>query len=101
MTRNISTLAQLRILLESMEHDLGLKELSTNERDILYATQSLSGDTNAFVRSEQLKNHPLLKSMTQPTYYRSLKRLLDLGFIEPPTGKKTGLYRMSTNIIPE
>ncbi|WP_227268402.1 hypothetical protein [Roseobacter weihaiensis] len=99
MTRNISTLAQLRMLLESMEHDLGLKKLTPNERDLLYAAQNLSGETNEYVRSEELKGHPLLKSMTQPTYYRSLKRLLELGFIELPSGKKTGLYRVNFSIV--
>ena len=99
MTRNISTLAQLRMLLESMEQDLGLDQLSHNERDLLYAAQSLSGDTKEFVRSEELKNHRLLKSMTQPTYYRALKRLLELGFIELPSDKKTGFYRVTPGIV--
>ncbi|MEM9635884.1 MAG: hypothetical protein AAGA50_31490 [Pseudomonadota bacterium] len=101
MNGKISTLAQLRILLESMEQDLGLSKLSPNERDLLYAAQSLSNDSNEFIRSDDLRNHPLLKSMTQPTYYRSLKRLLELGFIEPPSGKKTGLYRVNFGIVAE
>lgn len=98
MNGKINTIAQLRILLESMEHDLGLTDLSPNERDLLYAAQNLSGENNKFVRSDELRNHPLLRSMTQPTYYRSLKRLLELGFIEPPIGKKTGLYRVNFGI---
>lgn len=99
MTSSINTLAQLRILLEGMELDLGLKSLSPNERDLLYAAQNLSGETNEFIRSEELKSHSLLRFMTQPTYYRSLKRLLELGLLEPPSGKKTGLYRVNFDAI--
>ena len=101
MTKKISTLVQLRILLESLEHDLGLKRLSTNERDLLYAIKSLSGEDNEFIRSEDLRNHSLLASMTQPTFYRSLKRLISLGIIEIPSGKKTGLYRVNSKTIPD
>ncbi len=82
------------MLIESMERDLGLNTLSRHERDVLYVLQELCGEENRFVRSDAIRRHDLLKPMTQPTFYRALRQLLERNLIEMPEGSKAGSYRI-------
>lgn len=91
MVFDTSEIAQLRRLLHSMEQSLGLVELSPTERDVYYAASELS-EQDKVVRSDSLQDHPLITDIAKPTYFRALKTLVRLGYLNRATGTKTGKY---------
>jgi len=101
----MSQLSQLRDLLYAMEYELGLTELTATERDVLlafyaHAQPDMSG--RMVCRTEPVRKHPTICRVSQPTFHRTLRRLLDRGLIErsderrigeyllPDTGRRTG-----------
>lgn len=87
--------AQLRELMVSMEYDLGLGDLSQNEKDVFYAVVSVLNENrhrDDVAKSEDIKAHILVKNMTQPTFHRSLKTLLDVGLVDRAPNTKAGSY---------
>ena len=86
------SVAQLRELLLGMEHELGIGDLSQNEKDVLYAVQIAFSTGNGVARSDDIRNHILLRSMTQPTFHRSLKSLVKKGLVSHAPDTKAGSY---------
>lgn len=86
------SVAQLRELLLGMEHELGIGDLSQNEKDVLYAVQIAYSAGGGVARSDDIRNHMLLKSMTQPTFHRSLKSLVKRGLVGHAPNTKAGSY---------
>lgn len=93
-------LARLYELISSMEKDLGLDTLSEDERAMVYAITSMTDVDKTTFQSSDVKNHALCARMSNPTYYRNLKRLLARGLIRHVQGKKTGVYEMVYNDFP-
>ncbi|WP_157933029.1 hypothetical protein [Roseovarius salinarum] len=73
-----------------MEKDLGLDKLSEDERILIYALSVMSPDGNGVVRSVELKRHPLCRKFSNPTFYRTLRALLDKGFVSRAGPRRTG-----------
>ncbi len=92
MAGQFRTLSQLREVILGMERDLGLDRLAANDRDLLYAVDSLFDNDASPVRTEALRAHALVKEMPQATFHRSLRSLLDQGLIELATGRRAGAY---------
>ena len=91
-TQRYLNVAQLRALLLGMERDLGLGDLSQNEKDVFYAVQSVIAGSDGVARSDNIKGHSLVFEMTQPTFHRSLKNLLDRGLLAHAPSTKAGSY---------
>ena len=91
-TQRYLNAAQLRALLLGMERDLGLGDLSQNEKDVFYAVQSVIAGSDGVARSDDIKGHSLVFEMTQPTFHRSLKNLLDRGLLAHAPSTKAGSY---------
>lgn len=98
MSQSLDAIARLRELLISLEKDLGLNTLSANERAILYAMQRLSkaaeykNAESAILRTDSIKAHDLVGSMSQPTFNRALKGLIQKNFVSPAPDAKMGCY---------
>lgn len=90
------SVAQLRELLLGMEHELGIGDLSQNEKDVLYAVQIAFSAGDGVARSDDIRNHILLRSMTQPTFHRSLKSLVKRGLVGHAPNTKAGSYVLNT-----
>jgi DNA-binding transcriptional ArsR family regulator len=92
----LSGLAKLRAALWQMERDLGLEDLSRNERDVLYAFHAAAAQASEadIIASETVRNDRSISEMKHATFHRSLKRLLELGYIELAPDRKTKLYRL-------
>ena len=87
--------SQLRELMIGMEYDLGLGHLSQNEKDVFYAVISVidaNRHRDGVAKSEEIKSHLLVSDMTQPTFHRCLKTLIDLGLIDRAPNTKAGSY---------
>ncbi|EBA06494.1 hypothetical protein [Sagittula stellata] len=90
---SLSGMAKLRAALWQMEKDAGLADLSRNERDLLYAFHSVAAVTGGGeVSSEQVRTDGVVCDMKHATFHRSLKRLLELGYIEVAPERKTKVY---------
>ena len=97
----LSRLAKLYELVASMEEDLGLDTFSDEERAMIYAmTASTQVGTEQF-QSADIKDHPLCRKISKPTFYRNLKKLVHKGVVLPAPGRKTGVYVLSDSWKPE
>ncbi len=93
MKSKLDALAQLREVLIGMEADLGLQTLSQRELDILYAVRRLTAESESdSVRTESLRQHPLVRQISQPTYNRAIKSLVEKGYLRNAPAKKVGSY---------
>jgi DNA-binding MarR family transcriptional regulator len=94
MRKTLSSAAKLRELLFQFEKDLGMGDLSWQERDILYAFQLAVGDggPDTVVHSDTVRSYPTVAQITHSTYHRALKSLLDRGLIRHAPNRKAGAY---------
>lgn len=86
------SVAQLRELLLGMEQELGIGDLSQNEKDVLYAVQVAANSSTGIAKSDDIRNHMLLQYMTQPTFHRSLKSLIAKRLVGHAPNTKAGSY---------
>lgn len=84
-------LASLRTMLWQMEVEVGLEQLSSHQKDVYYAA-CLTADEDQFVHSEAVKHHAILSKMSRPTFYRSLRELVEQGFLTAAGSGRDGLY---------
>ncbi|WP_152612908.1 MarR family transcriptional regulator [Tateyamaria sp. ANG-S1] len=97
-TKLLGQIAQLRALLEEMEKDFGMHELSRNERDIVLAFCACIKDSKSddgMCSTDVVRANPIVKEISQPTFHRTLKQLIKRGLIERCEGFPMGLYRLS------
>ena len=87
--------AMLRHVLIKMEDTLGLKDLSPSERDVYYATVTLSETYGKIVKSEDIRTHETLSNMPLPTLYRSLSELVKKSYLCHPEGTTRGLFSVA------
>ena len=92
MMQRLARIGELRELLQQMEGDLGLTDLSRFERDLLYAVRMLAGSSGVAATAD-LRAHPLVADMTQPTFHRALRTLIDRGLIRR-LGEERARYAM-------
>jgi len=86
-------------MMRDMERDVGLHELSEPEMDVFLAASALAGDEGGAVTSDQIYRHDLASRLTQATYHRALKSLLNLGLLENAEGYKTKLYKIRPDLV--
>lgn len=87
-------LARLRDLLWQMEVEVGLEQLSQSQRDVYYAA-CLVADEEKTLHSEQVRQHPMVKPMARPTFYRALRDLVLEGYLEAVGEARSGRYRVA------
>jgi len=101
-TSIISQLAQLRDLLDAMERDLGIDSLTPNERDILLAFYSNASKDDArglVCSTDVVRAHPTVARISQPTFHRTLRRLIEGGFVTRCEDLPQGVYRLTDGVV--
>jgi len=89
----METVARLRELIAGMERDLGLDALSPTQLDVLYVVRLLCDSRpGAVAETTAIRSHPILQTMSQPTFHRALRVLLDQGYVAPATNAKAKRY---------
>ena len=78
----LTYLAQLNLLVRSVEVDLGITEVSSSEKAILSAVSLLLKANSPEVSVQQLLEHELVADIPKPTVYRALRSLVDTGLLE-------------------
>ncbi len=75
--------AQVRDLLAKLERNLELASLPKNELHLLYAVRLISDHSNDdVVKAADLRNHSLLQDMSQPTFNRTLRTLVEKDYLQ-------------------
>ena len=91
MASVLDRLLYLRKVMQSMETDLGLQELTQVERDIVYAAHDAADSEGCFDASSVLA-HELTKDIPKTSYHRAFNALLDRQLVQPASGFKTRRY---------
>ena len=91
MASILDRLLYLRKVLQSMESDLGLQDLSQVERDIVYAAHDAADSEGCFEASAVLA-HELARDIPKTTYHRAFNALLERRIFQPAEGFKTRRY---------
>jgi hypothetical protein len=81
-------------MLWQMEVDLGIEQMPQPQKDVLHAA-CLVEDHNKIVESDAIRRHPLLSSMSRPTFFRSLKALVNDGYLRQESCLGKGLYKVN------
>ena len=97
------SLFKFRLLLHDMEKQLGLTQLTSVERDVLYAIESLA-EKQEDIASHEILSHELVENISRPTIYRALARLLEENLIVKSTSADRGFFKLpsqSSNLSKE
>ena len=96
MDRNsMTTIARLREMLATFEADLGIGPRTNHEVSILYAMHLVSeaaGEIDVAVRD--VRSHVIVQNMSQPTFNRALRNLVENGDVCPSPHFKARYYRI-------
>ena len=95
----LQAIFELRDMLRDLERDIGLEDLSQVEKDVFRAAHTLTATPGQLVQSDQIRRHHLVQSLTQATFHRALKSLLDLGFLERPAGTRAKHYVVRPDLV--
>jgi hypothetical protein len=87
----LSKLAELRKLLRDMEREMGLPDLTPAEYDIICAAVDLEKNSESLTTAALLE-HKLVERVSRPTFFRSLKSLLERGLLGHAEDSKRGSY---------
>lgn len=80
---SVSSVAELRRVMLDFEMKYFSQDLKRLHKDILYAFFNILGDeTDGMVSSETIRKSPYCRGVSQATYNRALKALIDKGHIE-------------------
>ena len=92
----LNYLAQLNVLVKSVEVDLGISDVSPSEKAVLSAVSLLARSSEVEVSVQNLLEHELVKHIPKPTVYRALKSLVGEGLLEKV---RFGRYAIPNNPI--
>lgn len=91
----ITTVARLRELIATLERDLGLESLSSNELNVLYVVRLLCDESSASdAEAATIRDHAITRNMSQPTLNRTIRSLIEKGYLETAPNYKTKRYRL-------
>lgn len=91
---SIRKLAQLKSVLIDMERSLGLSDLGEAERSILAAAADCA-DSNDIVKTGDIYDHKCVAHVSRPTFFRAVKRLVELGHLDHAPNEKSGYYQLN------
>ena len=89
---DIKYYAELRHLILQMESDMSISSLTEIEKKVISALIILSNKEKKPIHLDQLRKHPLVQSMPQPSLYRAFQTLIKSGYINKVGTERSGLY---------
>jgi len=93
MSSALERLISLKILLEDVEQDLGLTSLSSAEKSVYLAAQSLKSN-EGIVETKQIMTHSFTQNISRPTFFRALSKIEAKGFIRNSGLKLMGSFEV-------
>ena len=89
----VETVARLRQLVASMERELGLDEFSQQQLDVLYVVRLLCAcNPGSVAETAAIRSHPMVRTMSQPTFNRAVRVLLDREYLAIAPNAKAKRY---------
>ncbi|GGG77205.1 hypothetical protein GCM10011415_27610 [Salipiger pallidus] len=95
----LSSIFHLREMLRQLERDVGLDELTRFERDVLLVAHGLCRTPGEIIRSEQIREHPLVRHSGQATFYRAIRSLMERGLLERAGSSKAKTYVVRSDLV--
>ena len=92
---NRKVFAGLLEIKHSMEEDLGLSALTQTDRQVLAAIVLVSGDGRTDALHDDIRTHSLVITVPMPSFYRSVKTLIQKGIVQKVGSKRSGIYRLA------
>lgn len=95
----LQQLAAMRDMIQNMEHDLGIDSLTPNERDILlafYANARTDAENRTVCSTDVVRAHPTVSRISQPTFHRTLRKLVQQGLVINDKSLPAGVYVIPT-----
>ena len=92
---NRKVFADLLEITQSMEEDLGLSALTQADRRVLATIVLVSGDGRIDAFLDDIRTHSLVDSLPTPSFYRSIKNLIQKGIVQKVGSKRSGVYRLA------
>ena len=93
----VKALINLKNAIRLAEADLGLRDLSTSEREFFYDILNICNDDNEFT-SDDLRKEDFSSSLPHATYHRLLTRLLEKNIIAKSAGHERNKYIVTSYI---
>lgn len=94
---DIKYYAELRHLILQMESDMSIASMTEIEKKVLSALIILSSKEKKPIHLDQIREHPLVQSMPQPSLYRAFQTLIKSGYINKVGTERSGLYVPQTD----
>ena len=91
---NFKLATQLRELQFGIEKDLGINRLNSIQKNIIYTATILSRVDGTFETAD-MRQHNLLQGVSQSGFFRSLKSLVDIGYLKHFKDRKRSIYELS------
>ena len=96
MKNRLINFSNLRKMLLFMEQDLGVADLTNDEKNLLAAITD-QADNNGEFRSELVRTHSLVVDMSHGTFFRSLKKLIEKKIILKSSDQRRSIYRLNAD----
>lgn len=96
MKNKLINFSNLRKMLLFMEQDLGVADLSNDEKNLLAAITDQADEAGEF-RSEIVRTHSLVLDMSHGTFFRYLKKLLEKKIISKSNDLGRSNYRLNAD----
>ena len=96
MKYQLLNFSNLRKLLLFMEQDLGVADLTNDEKNLLAAITD-QADNNGEFRSELVRTHSLVVDMSHGTFFRSLKKLIEKKIIVKNNDQRRSIYGLNAD----
>ena len=96
MKNRLINFSSLRKMLQFMEQDLGVADLSNDEKNLLAAITDQTDNSGEF-RNELVRTHSLVVYMSHGTFFRSLKKLIEKKIIVKNNDQRRSIYRLNAD----
>lgn len=84
-------IARLKQLLLGMEKDLGVDNLNSIQKNIVYAAALLSENSQT-IETDEIRRHDLLEGVSRSSFFRALREVIDAGYLERGYGKQRSSF---------
>jgi len=92
---NLKVFANLLKITQTMEADLGLSALTQIDRQVLATIVLVSGDGRTDAQLDDIRTHNLLATIPMPSFYKSIKSLIQKGIVQKVGSERSGIYRLA------
>ena len=92
---NRKVFANLLKITQSIEADLGLSALTQTDKQVLASVVLITEDGRRDALHDDIRAHSLVNTIPMPSFYRSIKNLIQKGIVQKVGSERSGIYRLS------